>query len=129
MREQRAAVAELAIDDRVARESEYLRTLRSLGARALSASDVPAELGAALPLLARVVRLHWDQCDADVLPLMQPEQVSLAPPLFSTLTKLAPAALATLMLLSDFVGLERVRNACVYVLVKTSRLLPRADEA
>jgi len=119
------------ISDRVALESEYLRTLRALGSLELTATDLPSGMGFedALPLLARVVDVYWDQADARVLPVLEPARATLAAPLHLHLERMSLAALASLTLLADFVGLERVRSACVYVLVKSRHLLRPRSEA
>lgn len=112
----------LQISDRVAHESEFLSSLRALGSSELDAASVPEQFACALPLLVRVVSKYWDLADADVLPLLEPARATLAPALHAFLAQQSTAALAALALLSDFVGLERVRSACVYVLVKDDRL-------
>jgi len=113
----------LVITRDLMRESEYLRTLHALGVDVVSHTDVPSDWAWALPLLARIVQRFWNDTDAGVLPILEPERATLSTALHLYLSNMSEHAIMTLVLLSDYMGIERIRNACVYVLVKRKVLL------
>lgn len=89
------------------------------GATHCSADDVPPNLACALPTLATLCSEHfWGDMSAGVLPFTEPQRI--APPLYlqNYLSEMPIRALAAVILLADFLEIERVRNVCIYVLVK-----------
>lgn len=100
-------------------ESEVLRTLAAGGATLCSGSDVPDNLRSSLPALAELCELQvWGDLRADVLPFTDPQHVVPPRYLQTHLTDMPIRKLASLALLADFLDLARVRNVCIYVLVK-----------